>query len=72
MTEKLKLDKDGEISFSSKVKRGNGNELYYHLCCDTNGASISELGMLLAALHVIEKRIIDHIEDIEPALEFKE
>jgi len=72
MTEKIKLDKDREISFSSKVKHGDGNELYYHLYCDTKGGSISELGMLLAALHVIEKKIIDHIECIEPALEFEE
>ena len=72
MREKIKLDKDREISFSSKVSRGENNELYYTLKCDTKGACLSELGLLLASLHVIENRIINHIEDIEPVIESTE
>jgi len=68
----LKLDKDRVISFSSKVRRGDNNELFYTLECNTKGACLSELGLLLASLHVIENRIINHIEDIEPALEHEE
>jgi hypothetical protein len=68
----LKLDKDREIRFSSKIGHGCNNELYYHLECDTKGACLSELGLLLASLHIIENRIIQHIEDIEPALNHEE
>ena len=70
--EKLKIDKEREIKFSSIVRHGKDNELYYHLECDTKGACLSELGLLLASLHVIENRIIAHIEDIEPAIEHEE
>ena len=70
--EKLKIDKDRVIQFSSKVMRNDDSSLSYHLECDTKGACLSELGLLLASLHVIENRIINHIEDIEPALEHEE
>ena len=70
--DELKLDKDREISFSSVVKRNANNELYYTLNCNTKDASISELGLLLASLHIIENRIIAHIEEIEPDLEYIE
>ena len=69
---KLKLDKDRIISFSSKVFRDDDDSICYHLECDTKGACISELGLLLASLHIIENRIIQHIEDIEPMIEHEE
>lgn len=71
MTE-LKIDKEREITFSSKIFTDDDGKLAYKLQINTTGACMSELGLLLASLHVIENHIIEHIEDIEPSMEIIE
>lgn len=41
----------------------------YHIEYNVTGANLGQLSLLLAALHMVEKRVIEDIESIEPDFE---
>ena len=58
------------IGFQSVVTKSE-EDIKYSLEVVLEGATLSEASLLLASLHVIEKRIIDYLEDIKPDLEME-